>query len=634
MDGDMVEVSRLKGHGPGRQRRPGTDPSSDSLHLRQQVGAVARVLERSQGSVIGELVELGGIQHVVAIDERMPYDVFIDKRAKSAPAEPGDIVVVRLTAWPSRHTSACGYIEDVVRAKDAQGMRIEVILRSHGITADFPQAALAEAEAMAAHSLMGPPDPDATVRRDLTGVMTFTIDPPDARDFDDALSLEHVDGETLLGVHIADVSSFVRLRSALDMAAQDRALSVYLPDRVVGMLPTQLSDDLCSLKPGLRRRCLSVLMRLDKDGNVSGTEFVASTIASSARLTYDEADACLRGDAEGPSLPAGIRQRLLALGRLTQRLRRRRLARGAIDFDASEPKVIVDGDGRPCEIVLRRSTPATELVEEAMILANEQVAGYLMSNMRQAVYRTHADPLPAALEDAEQMLAASGHRHGGPPLVGSASIQAVLAATAGRPEQIVVSSILLRAMRRAQYSSQFTGHFGLASPAYCHFTSPIRRYPDLLTHHLLRLSLAGLPLPEGLAAELEPICDHSSRREQAAEAASREATQLMMAEYMASRVGQEFKALVVGVGSLGLFVREQTTAAEGLVSRESLGTGFIFDPAQYRYIDPSRDLALSLGVELTVRLVEADLSGPRLDFVIVWLPDEKHFRKGLKHEES
>ena len=573
------------------------------------------------------------------LDKRTPYNVFIDSRAINKPARHGDIVVVRLSTWPSRIQSACGYIEEVVGAVDDKGIDSEIICRKYDIRTVFSAAALEEARALGRSGNL--PDLGPLHRRDLTDLLTFTIDPPDAKDFDDALSAEYVDGQLLLGVHIADVSSFVFLGSALDDEARIRATSVYLPDRVVPMLPDELSNGLCSLKVGEDRFCVSVLMLMGQDGHVLSSEFFASTIHSAARLSYDQVDAFLVGqptdsrrseertDDQGPTdeqasdsglstITPEIGERLKSLDRMARRLKTRRITRGAIDFDSDEAKVILDSQGKPSGVSLRTSTAATSLVEEAMILANEQVAAYMMADDTPMLYRVHEEPALTALEEASTLLFKLGILKSPGPLVGSADIQKAISATLNTSSHLLTSSVLLRAMRRARYAVDFIGHFGLASSAYCHFTSPIRRYPDLVVHRLLKSKLSGNSVPMAFTNQLPLIAEHSSTREYAAEAATREATNAKLVEYLSDSVDQRFQVTVTGVSNIGLFVRDPKTTAEGLIPKDSLPKSMYYNEEGYCYTNPSGNRVLVLGQDIDVRLTRADTARSRLDFEVIW----------------
>jgi ribonuclease R len=650
MDGDLVEIVRLRsqeqrgrnaaakasgggqgggqgasgagssGNRGGASNRGGWSDSGGMSSLseknRESLGAVRRVIDRAQQTVIGTLIEKDGLRVVRPQDERISFDIFIDPYAVSKSAQDGDVVVVRLTTYPTKYESAAGYIEDVLGAADDRGVDFEVILRLNNIRTVFPAAALEEARALAdghaladAHALAAGQALPTLARRDLRDTLIFTIDPPDAKDFDDALSADYVDGRLVLGVHIADVSAYVPWDSSLDVEARARATSVYLPDRVVPMLPPELSDELCSLKAHEDRLAFTVRMEMNNDGSVAAVEFFPSLIRSAARLTYDQVDAYLSAAEASDSVDISepIRERLSILDKLARKLHRRRLARGAIDFAGAEAKVTLDEEGHPIAVRLRQSTAATSLVEEAMILANEQVAAYMLKLKAPMVYRIHEDPIPKSLKEATHLLGILAPTD-------SAGVQALLDAHHGQADYPVVSMLMLRAMQRARYAPHFTLHFGMASPAYCHFTSPIRRYPDLLVHQLLKWRLANQRPPKALFNQLETLCVHLSECERAAEAATSQATRLKLVEYLGERSGELFDCLVIGINVHGLVLREVSTTATGFLKKESLPVGMIYETDERRFADPDDGRHIRLGQSLRVCLDYIDLNLPEAYF--------------------
>jgi ribonuclease R len=616
MDGDCVEVVRLYAlEARRRKKRRKADASrwrgeAEKLDS-EMLGGVQRVLERAHETLIGVLHYADGLGIVRPCDERIFYDIFLDQRAIGGKmGRDGDVVIVRLTTYPSRIETAQGYIEEIIGQQTDNGMRTEIIIRKHGFETTFSAAALEEAANVKAA-------PDNLFRRDLRERFIFTIDPEDARDFDDALSIDFLKDQIRLGVHIADVSAYIAWGSALDLDARRRATSVYLPDRVIPMLPLRISDELCSLRPNEDKLAFSVDMLLNSDGNVAQCEFYPSLIRSSARLTYEEAQRMLEGEVSCASVSKRtepiLHNRLLALSRLAKQLIRRRLQRGAIEFEGVEPKIVVDAEGAPIEVKLRTKTDATSLVEEAMILANEQVAAYLLACEAPMIYRCHEEPFAAALEELMPTLKEFGYAQQQAPQ-NSREIQAILEASAGTPEHYLVSSLLLRAMKRARYTPLCATHFGLASQAYTHFTSPIRRYPDLMVHRLLKARLLGEPPAVDMLKQLSWIAEHSSEQEREAELASRETTTLKLCEYLAPRVGERFTGVITLVNFLGLVVREDTTSAEGFVSRETLAESFEYESEHYRYYDSDTACTYRLGQPVSVILTTVDFSNIRLRF--------------------
>jgi ribonuclease R len=592
------------------------------------LGGVQRVLERAHTTIVGTVNYRDGLGVVHPADECIGHDIFIDSRAAGKSAQDGDVVVVRLTTYPSRLEAAQGYIEEVLGHHDEQGMDIAMVIRKHGLATVFSAAALEEAAALmakakAGDSGIGPETPELP-RRDLRGRLIFTIDPVDARDFDDALSVDFIDGQMLLGVHIADVSAYVPWDSSLDLDARRRATSVYLPDRVLPMLPPQISDELCSLRPAEDKLAFTVDLLMRSDDTVASYDIYPSLIRSRLRLSYDEVQRFLDGDTPAALLSdSELQSRLLALNRLARKLARRREARGAIDFESTEAKLTLDEQGKPTSVYLRRKNAATALVEEAMILTNEVVAGHMLERKAPMVYRVHEEPFQAALDQLLPTLQEFDYADQGAPQT-AFDIQHILALSRDHPEHALISQLLLRAMKRAKYAPVFSAHFGLAAKAYTHFTSPIRRYPDLLAHRLLKLQLltkqaASAPSPSlaAMIAQLPWLCEHSSDMEREAEQASLEVTAVKLCEYLVPRVGEQFSGIISGINTYGFYVREDSTTAEGFVSRESLSESMHYEESRHRYSGVISDQVYRLGQHVQVILKDVDLSRAMLEFVVV-----------------
>ncbi|RDB60495.1 3'-5' exonuclease [Gordonibacter sp. 28C] len=727
-DGDLVEVAPLPpsgGKGGAKQPHQGGSRSGD-----QPAARVLRVLDRAHDTIVGryEVAEPFGV--VVPEDARIPYDIFT-MRADHPDVEDGSLVRVRITAFPSRNTAATGVVEEVIGRAGDEDLGVDLIVARHKLETAFSEGALAEARA----AVLDEDGALAEGYRDLRGRFTFTIDPADARDFDDALSLERVstdgtalgladaqslgspgshgspagasgscgtrlvgtrepegskgvvgaagdaggveglrgscvDGERAagengstgeasgvggcgvpagvrfvdgrgaraarwrLGVHIADVSHYVLWNSSIDLDARRRATSVYLVDRVIPMLPEELSGDLCSLRPGEARRAMTADLYLDGEARLVGYELYPALIRSDARLTYDEAQTMLSacqptGNADaaetfadvGGSAPSNdsLAARLAVLSRIAKRRAAAREAAGGLDFDTTEAKVRLDDEGHPVAIDLRRKTEATSLVEEAMILANETVARHLRDAKFPGIFRVHDKPSAdslAALVPVFQEFAWFGGIDQNRLVAGDPHVLAqVLDASAGRPEGELVSTLVLRSMKRAVYRPACEPHYGLASEAYAHFTSPIRRYPDLVVHRMLKAQLRRRPerFDQEVAA-LPWIAEHSSDMERVAEKAARESQELKIVEYMERAVGQAFPAVVSGVANYGVYVRLENTA-EGLVPLKNLGREyFSFDPVLHRLTGQDSGAVYRLGQRLPVVLTSADPRAGRLDF--------------------
>ncbi len=577
-------------------------------------GVVVKVLERANTTVVGRYERHGRLGIVVPTDPRIRTEVFVGTRDSSG-AEDGDIVVARLTAYPSRRNAAQGVVEEVLGHEGDPGLDIEVIIREHGLATEFPDDAIEEAERTRL-------DIDAALaddtRTDLRDIFTVTIDPPDARDFDDAISLEHVDGRVRLGVHIADVAHYVPWDSALDVEARKRATSVYLVDRVLPMLPEKISNEVCSLNPDEDRLAFSVIMDLTKDGAVESYRLTRSVIRSDRRFDYDGVQSWLDGEEPFPDERSETLLREFA--RVTKAIGKRRVARGGLDFETVEAKVILAEDNvTPVEVKVRERTDATNMIEEAMILANEVVAGHMTSADAPMIYRIHEDPDPDALAQVAVILKEFDYPikdvHGASP----ATFQRIIAFAHDRPEKRLINSLMLRALQRARYVDFLGPHFGLASEAYTHFTSPIRRYPDLLVHQLLAAQLTGefdRDPAAAIAPELEWLAEHCSSMAREAESAENESVSIKLAQLMAEHIGEEFEGIITGVHSFGLFVQLDNTA-EGLVHVSTMGDDYYnLDPERFMLVGEKHERGYRLGERIRVRLIDVSVAEGRIDFEI------------------
>lgn len=605
-DGDLVEIAPL----PARGAQKGAAEERPAARI-------LRVIDRAHDTVVGryEVAEPFGV--VVPEDRNISYDIFT-MRADFPDVPDGALVRVRMTAYPSRHEAACGVIEEVLGTAEEATISVDAIVARNKLETVFSEGALAEAQA-AQLDEMGAL---AAGYRDVRDRCVFTIDPADARDFDDALSLDPAqdflrDGAVWrLGVHIADVSHYVPWNSSLDLDARRRATSVYLVDRVIPMLPEQLSNGLCSLNPNETRRCMTCDVYLDQDWKAVGYDIYPALMRSQARLTYGQVQQALDGDA---ALPDDIMQRVRFLSQFAKARIAARQVAGGLDFDFPEARVVLDDDGKPLRVDLRRKTEATSLVEEAMILVNEVVAQHLSERGFPALYRVHEKPSPDSLAallpvlqefswfsriSPERFVAGDAH-----------AIARVLSESQGRLEGSLVQTLVLRAMKRAAYKPTCDGHFGLASEAYTHFTSPIRRYPDLVVHRMLCAQLTRRPQKfEQEVAALPWIAEHASDMERVAEKAARQSQELKLIEYMAGFLGEAFDATVSGVASYGMYVSLDNTA-EGIVAARYLGDEyFACDAVRYQLVGQDSGKVFRLGQRVRVVLAAADAKAGRLDF--------------------
>lgn len=631
-DGDMVEVAPL----PRDAHRYSRDADRASAQ-RSPAARVVRVLHRAHETVIGRYEVADPFGVVVPLDARIPYDIFT-MRSDNSQVPDGALVRVRMVQFPSRHEAATGVVEEVFDTGSEDQLDVEMVMAAHRLETKFSDETLHQA-ALATVDVEGAL---AEGYADLRDRFVFTIDPDDAHDFDDAVSLQPLEGNRwLLGVHIADVSHYVEWGSSIDLDARRRATSVYLVDRVLPMLPGALSNDVCSLAPGQPRRAFTMDAVVNEHGRIERARFYLSVIESSARLSYDLAqrfiDVARSGGTPAQAaieyrdypLPAGALEIdgaacamlfgvLPQLDHIAHQRRRLRQEAGGVDFDTVEAKVRLDAEGQPIAVTLRERTDATSLVEEAMLMANECAARHLNAVQMPGIFRVHDMPSPDSMAQVVPVLQEFGYTRdvnmerfaAGDPF----SVQDVLALAQGRPEQHLVSQLVLRCMQRACYSSACQPHYALASQAYCHFTSPIRRYPDLVVHRMLKAVLRGKsPTHEQQVDSLGWLAEHSSAMEREAEEAARETQELKLVEYMARHVGETMTGLVVGVASYGIYVQLENTA-EGLLPVRRLGAEyFAYDAVLHKLTGQDSGAVYQLGRRLDVVIAAAPLHQRRLE---------------------
>ena len=623
-DGDLVEVAPLPANvSKGRSH----EGFGGGRYGHKPAARVVSVIERAHEVVVGRFEAAEPFGVVMPLDPHIPYDIFT-QLSEAPDVEDGAIVRVRIAQFPSRNSAATGHIEEVLEHVDGLDEGVDAVVARHKFETAFSDAALAEARGASIDEVWAL----SSGYRDLRERFVFTIDPDDARDFDDALSIEQVEDQGRLlwriGVHIADVSHYVEWGSALDLAARRRGTSVYLVDRVIPMIPEELSCGLCSLAPGEVRRSMTVDLYVNERAQLARYEIYPALICSNARLTYGEALEMLEGECEPAASEGGkhaqgqretlIQPHLRQLSRLASLRHAQRERKGGIDFDQPEARVRLDEAGRPQGVELRRKNAATSLVEEMMIWANEVVAEHLSRAKFPCVYRVHEAP---DLEGLAQLVPIfeefpwfgkidpvgffTGSQH---------ALQQAVSASRGRAEGELVSSLVLRSMKRAVYREKNCGHYGLASATYCHFTSPIRRYPDLMVHRMLKAELFGRPERfDQMTTNLGWICEHSSGMEREADDAQRESEDLKLAEYLQRFVGQSFSAIVSGVSQGGLYARLENTA-EGFIPVRTLGDDyFSFDAARYTLTGEETGARYRLGQRIAVVLFAVDPRVPQID---------------------
>ena len=615
-------------------------------------GKVLEIIERPKQPIIGRLLQESGVWLVAPEDKRYGQDIIIPKTA-TGPAKPGQVVVVDLTEPPSLYGQPVGRITEVLGEVDDPGMEIEIAVRKYGVPHEFSQACLTQAKAL--------PDQvkaaDAKGRVDLRDVALVTIDGEDARDFDDAVYCEPVKSGRRKGwrllVAIADVSHYVESGSAIDVDAFDRATSVYFPRRVIPMLPEKLSNGLCSLNPAVDRLCMVCDMLIDAQGEVTAYQFYPGIMHSHARFTYTEVAAIL-GNTRGPQALARAERvdDLIHLHDVYRALLGARHKRGAMDFETTETQIVCDENGRIDKIVPRVRNDAHRLIEEAMLAANCCSADFILQAKHPGLFRVHEGPTPEKLELLRSYLKALGL-----PLMVSddpqpAEFQAIAKATEGRPDVQQIHTMLLRSMQQAIYTPINSGHFGLAFEAYTHFTSPIRRYPDLLVHRVIKAILAkkryelpNLPVPgeahaklsrrlaqRGRAPSLAPGKGkasatqsaweaaglHCSANERRADEASKDVEAWLKCKFMRDHLGEEYGGVVSSVTSFGLFVTLDSLYVEGLIHITELGGEYFrFDEVRQELRGERTGIRYAIGTRVRIQVSRVDLDGRKIDFRLV-----------------
>ncbi|SFI62238.1 ribonuclease R [Thermoflavimicrobium dichotomicum] len=589
-------------------------------HDRRPEGEVVRILKRGRESVVGTFIALNQyFGFVIPDDPRLTADIFIPAEHRMG-AQNKQKVVVKLLHYPTGRYSAEGEIIEILGNKDDPGVDIVSIIRKHGLPEEFPEDVLREAEAIpetiSEEEIQG--------RRDLRERKMVTIDGEDAKDLDDAVSVERLpNGNIRLGVHIADVSYYVKEGSALDREAYERGCSVYLVDRVIPMLPKRLSNGICSLNPQVDRLTMTCDMEIDSNGQVVDYEIYPSVIRTNERMTYTAVKKILVD--EDPELieryePLVEDFRLMA--ELAETLRSKRMQRGAIDFNFDEAKVIVDENGKPIDVVKRPRTVAERLIEEFMLAANETVAEHFYRLDVPFVYRIHENPDTERLQSFYEFVSSFGYTiKGKPDKVKPRSLQQLLDKISGRPEEKAISTVMLRSMKQAKYAAECVGHFGLAAPFYTHFTSPIRRYPDLLIHRIIRevITQGSLTVEriDQLNSYLPDAAQHSSIRERLAVDAERETQALKQAEFMQQHIGEEFEGTISSVTSFGIFV-ELPNTIEGLIHVSYLTDDYYYyDDRAYLLIGERTGRIFRIGDRVIVRVSSVNLEERKIDFELI-----------------
>jgi ribonuclease R len=593
-----------------RARVTGQEPSTQAGAPGRRSGEIIEVLTHAHQTVVGVFRRMGNLPVVVPEDEG-PWVHLSD--LKSFVPHVGDIVTARIETWATAQRAATAVLSEVLGPRDAAGVDMQILIRKHELPDAFAPEVIAEAERWGSEV----PDTAWQGRENFFNQRVFTIDGADAKDFDDAVHIERLpDGGWRLGVHIADVAEYVQPGSALDVSAYERGTSVYLSGTVIPMLPFPLSDNLCSLRPDVVRLTLSCVMEIDPSGNIGQARILESAIRSARRFTYDEVETVLRGgtvERVTPEIVADVHE----MEKLATLLRRRRFGRGSLDFDFPEPDVVTGLDGKPTDIRKRERLESHRLIEDFMLAANESVARHMQHHP--FIYRIHETPDPAKMEKLQKALQLMGlqtprHLDTAQPAV----LQHVIQASEGTPLQATVHLMVLRSLKQAVYSPVNKGHFGLASSCYTHFTSPIRRYPDLIVHRIVKQGLRGTFNGGYWKQQLPAIASHTSRRERIAVDAEREYLDVQKVRLMESRVGDTFDGVVSSVTNFGIFIQLNEFFVEGLVHITRLGQDyFLYDESRMTLRGRRSNRVFAMGQKVKVQLAAANVLKRQLDFELL-----------------
>jgi len=586
----------------------------ESIRKKGREGTVIRILERGLHKVVGKFMRGKNYSYVIPEDDRIIQEVLIPD-GETKRARPNQIVVAEITRYPTERVRPEGRVTHLLGYPDDPEVEPQIIIHKYDLPHRFSSTVLKEARDL---PLIPSPD-DYQGRVDLRDIPTFTIDGEKARDFDDAVSIQNEkDGGMKLYVSISDVSHYVEEGTALDEEAYLRGTSVYFPDRAIPMFPPELSNEICCLQPRVDRLTFTVEMRYDGDGTRKGVRFYPSVIHSNERLTYTIVrKILLDGDAElkrkfEPLLPS-----LELMADLSQTLRQKRIERGALDFDLPEPEIILDLQGETEGIIRAERNLAHQIIEEFMIAANEAVAHFLEENGFPSIYRIHEPPKGEAVDEFRRFVSHLGHKMKKDAEDPSKELQRVLREVKGRPEERVVNNILLRSMKWAKYSADNVGHFGLASKSYTHYTSPIRRYPDLIVHRILKRVLSK---KEGRASEevLVRRAEHLSHRERVAMEAEREILDRYRVRFMKDKIGEVFKGVIGGVAAFGFFVELQDIFVEGMVRVTSLYDDYYqYHEKRYCLVGERTHKTFKMGDEVVVRVDRVDVERRHIDFGLI-----------------
>lgn len=591
-------------------------------------GEVIEIVERFRTEFVGMIQISEKFAFFVPDSNRVTTDLFIPLNKLNG-AKHGQKVVAKLTDWKDNAKNPNGKIVRVIGDSGEHETEIHSILEEYGLPYDFPEDVISEANAISTEITLD----EIAKRRDMRDVLTFTIDPHDAKDFDDALSVEWVNGELFVGIHIADVSHYLRPETELDREAYGRGTSVYLVDRCVPMLPENLSNGLCSLRPNEDKLCFSAVFKIDHNGHVLDEWFGRTVINSDMRFTYEEAQNIIEhGNVLGvPFLATStneevayaypFHQPIKTLDKIAKKMRKTRLQKGSISFDKHEVRFKLDEDNKPVDIIFKVGKDSNKLIEEYMLLANRHVAQYVNSREYPMVNRAHDKPNEEKLEQLKEFLLQFGYDIKiNTPEETTKTLNKLLTDVRGTAEEEMISNLVVRTMQKANYMTKNIGHYGLGFKNYAHFTSPIRRYPDVIVHRLLALYLDGKPKSLPNVGKLDAKCGHLSEREKKAQKAERDSIKYMQCIYMSENIGKVYKGMVTSVTDYGLFVSIEENGCDGLVRLSEIGGDtYVVDTNNYRVKGHNTGDIIRLGDEVTVIVKSVDIEKKNINLTLLRL---------------